>query len=107
MFELCLERAAYWLSLMDKPLCYLAMAGHSDFLIIFCRFTDEPCRPFAITRKGAIHQHHCMEATYLCLFETVGHWFSLVQRDLKMIFGRVPVMCCCCSHSRYCMCKTE
>jgi hypothetical protein len=34
------SRAEYRRGLFDEPLCYLAVAGHSDFLITLYRFTE-------------------------------------------------------------------
>src|SRR5215469_4379894 len=34
-----------------------------------------------------------MEATYLCLLETVGNGFGLVQGSLKMVLSSFPLMC--------------
>jgi hypothetical protein len=33
----------------------------------------------AIIRGGAIHQHHCVKATYFRLFETVGYGLGVLQ----------------------------
>ncbi|MGB6562026.1 MAG: hypothetical protein WBE69_05435, partial [Candidatus Binataceae bacterium] len=56
-------------TLVEEGLAYLDVAGHSDLRVAPQRFSEQRLRFFAITWGAAIHQHHCVDAAYLGLFE--------------------------------------
>jgi hypothetical protein len=49
------------LCLVEKHPRHIGVAGHSDAFVTLQRLLEQPSCPFAITRGGAINQHHRME----------------------------------------------
>src|SRR5208283_5663446 len=71
------------------------MKGHPDARVCFERHCQHSTSAFPIRESSAFHQHHCVEAAYLGLFEEVGKGLGLMQRRLKMIFSGSPLTCRC------------
>jgi|SRR5580658_1134430 hypothetical protein len=67
------------------------MARHSDLRVGSQRFAEQRFRFSAIAWGGAIDQHHCEEAPYLCLFEAVRKGLCLLLRALKVILSGFPL----------------
>src|ERR1700735_5886880 len=78
----------------EQSLGHLDVARHSNLRVTLQRFTEQRFRFLAITCGGAIDQHHCVEATYLRLFEDVGQGLRLLHCDLKMPFSGFPLTAC-------------
>jgi hypothetical protein len=76
---------------VEESLGQLHVAGHSDPGIGIECFADQCPRSFAVPWSGAVDQHHSMEAAYLGLLDQVRKGFRVLHRDLKMLFGGVPL----------------
>jgi hypothetical protein len=94
-------------SSVEERLSHLDVARHSDTRVSLPRLTEQSVGSFAITRGGTVHEHHCLEATYLRLFQTVGNSFGLVERGLKVVRSSFPLMCRCRGHTRHRMREAE
>src|SRR5712692_9687893 len=92
-------------SLVEERPGHLDVAGHSDLRVALQRFSQQRLRLFAISWCCAIHQHHCMEAAYLRMFEEVGEGLGLLHCDLKMLFSGVPLTCRCRGDTRDRLCE--
>src|SRR5215469_16143192 len=81
-------------ALVEERLAQLDVPGHANPAVDRHRFAGELPRHFAISRGGAIQQHHRPKSPNLRLFEDVRERFRLLQRDVEMLLRGFPLMCC-------------
>jgi len=86
--------------LVEEGLGYLAKTWHSDGGVTLQRFTKQGLRFLAIAWGGSIHQHHCVKAACLRLFEAEGQRLNLLHCHLKMFLSSFPLTYRCRSDAR-------
>ncbi len=67
------------------------MTGHADVRIARKRFAQEPSCLVAISRCATVYQHSAIETVDLGLLQPMGKVFGLLQSEVKVLCGGVPV----------------